>query len=64
MRRGLSQGDAAALVGIDQSAWSRVERGLQQPRAETLLVIAREFDLSLEQLLAAFADRAATDRAA
>jgi transcriptional regulator with XRE-family HTH domain len=48
---GLSQSTAAAMVGVGQAAWSRVERGIQRPRSEVLLLISAKFGISAEDLL-------------
>ena len=49
--RGLSQAAAAALVGLHQSTWSRIERGDQQPRGEVLRRIIHEFGVSADAVL-------------
>ena len=49
--RGLSQTQAAELVGLSQSAWSRVEAGKTMPQRDTLLAISREFAIPVDQIL-------------
>ena len=57
--RGLSQQQAADLVGLSQSAWSRVESGKTMPQRETLLLISRQFDVPVTQILSPDASAAA-----
>lgn len=51
--RGLSLRQAAAGVGISASTFSRIERGLHSPKADTALSIYRFFDreVPLEDIL-------------
>jgi transcriptional regulator with XRE-family HTH domain len=54
IQRGLSQKAAAELVGIDQGAWSRIERGQQEPRAAVAWRIADALGLDIGQVMAPF----------
>jgi transcriptional regulator with XRE-family HTH domain len=47
----LSQSEAAALVGLSQTAWSRVERGHQVPRRKVQLAIEQHFGVSISEIL-------------
>ena len=49
---GWSQAQAAAAVRVDQATWSRVERGLQQPRADLLLAMASALNITADDVLA------------
>lgn len=48
----------ASVVGVSVMTVSRLERGVKLPRAETLLAIARELEISLEAVADASADAA------
>jgi transcriptional regulator with XRE-family HTH domain len=51
---GLSQKAAAELVGIDQGAWSRIERGEQEPRAAVAWRIADALQIDIGEVMAPF----------
>lgn len=46
------QSELAARSGLEQTAISRLERGANVPRAQTLAKLAKGFDLTVEQLAA------------
>jgi len=46
LRRGLSLEAAAMLAGVDTSTLSRIERGLCQPKPETVVRLARALKIS------------------
>jgi transcriptional regulator with XRE-family HTH domain len=50
LRGGLSQAEAARRSAIDASAWSRYERGRQQPQASQVQRIAAGLGVSVEEL--------------
>jgi DNA-binding XRE family transcriptional regulator len=52
-RRGLTQIQLARRAGVDQAVISRVERGRQRPRIDTLQRLARGLGMSVADLLAA-----------
>jgi transcriptional regulator with XRE-family HTH domain len=56
-RRGMSQGELAALVGITQSTLSRIERGQGQPDAFTMRKLSEALGVSVGDLTA-WVDRA------
>jgi transcriptional regulator with XRE-family HTH domain len=51
---GLSQKAAAAMVNIDQGAWSRIERGEQEPRAAVAWRIADALGIDIGEVMAPF----------
>lgn len=48
--RGLSQRALAELLHISQSAYSRYERGQQNPTIETVYTLARLYHVSIDYL--------------
>jgi transcriptional regulator with XRE-family HTH domain len=48
---GLNQEDVAHLIGISREAYSKLERGIHLPSAETLVKLARELDVTTDALL-------------
>lgn len=48
---GLSQADLERITGIDANAFSRYERGVISPTAETALKIAQALGVSVDELL-------------
>lgn len=49
-RSGYSQQECALRVGCDQAHWSRYERGIYQPSAGTLGMIARVLEMTPHEL--------------
>lgn len=47
--RGLTQAEAARLVGVNQSAWSKWEQGVTEPTAENMQRINEVFNLEAVQ---------------
>lgn len=47
---GLTQGQAAGLVGLTQSAWSKIEGGTRPLQTDVAIRIARKFRLTLDFL--------------
>ena len=52
VRRGLSQEALAVDAGVDRSYVGRIERGIENPTAETLERLARALDVPVADLLA------------
>lgn len=48
---GLRQADVAALVGLSEEPYARLERGLALPRVETLVALAHAFNVTSDSLL-------------
>ena len=48
----LSQEELARLLGVDRSAVAKWETGTNLPRAEKLIMMARIFGCSVDELLA------------
>jgi len=49
--RGLSQGDLARLAGIDQTAISRLESGIREPRLVTICSLANALEVTPAELI-------------
>lgn len=49
--RGLTQAELAGRLGVTQSAVSRLEIGLREPSVRLVAAIAKEFDVSLDDLV-------------
>jgi transcriptional regulator with XRE-family HTH domain len=49
--RGLTQQEASELSGVPQAHWSRIERGLNEPKLTTVLSIAHALELDPGVLL-------------
>ena len=47
----LTQSQVAVAVGLTQSHYAKLEKGLVQPRTLVLVKLARLFEVSLETLL-------------
>ena len=47
----LSQEELARLLGVDRSAVAKWETGTNLPRAEKLLMLAKIFDCTLDEIL-------------
>lgn len=52
--KGISQKDMAAMIGVTQSAYSKKERNPDSFKPSELIKIAKEFDLTLDQLIKMF----------
>lgn len=50
-QRGQSQADLAATVGVTQSSWSRIERGMQVINLEQLRAASQHLGLAPHELL-------------
>jgi len=50
-RRGLTQADLAHLAKLDQTAISRIELGLREPRLSTVISLAAALDVSGSELI-------------
>jgi transcriptional regulator with XRE-family HTH domain len=50
-RRGLSQADLAGLAKLDQTAISRLELGLREPRISTVISLANALDVPGSELI-------------
>ncbi len=48
---GLSQEELAIKIGVSQKSISKYERGISRPTYETLIAMAKLFDVSLDYLL-------------
>ncbi len=51
LSRGLTQQEASELSGVPQAHWSRIERGLNEPKLTTVLSIAKGLELDPGVLL-------------
>ena len=49
--RGWTQAQAAEAAAVDQATWSRIERGVQQPRVDLLLRICDCLSLTADDVL-------------
>lgn len=56
-QRGLDQGQLAKIVGVTQSTWSRIERGLSGLTVDQLAAAAQALGVKPEQIVA-WADQA------
>lgn len=52
MRRGLSQYQLGALVGVSDKAVSKWENGVSKPRTNTIMKLAEVLDVGINELLA------------
>lgn len=50
-KKGISQKELAKVVGIDQSAVSKYERGVQLPELQIAMRISDYFDVTLDELI-------------
>ena len=48
--KGFTQQKVATLTGIDQSNYSKMERGLIQPTYEQYILLAKLFDTSMDYI--------------
>lgn len=48
---GLRQADIAAIVGLSEEPYARLERGMALPRVETLVALARALNMTSDSLL-------------
>lgn len=46
-----TQREVAAILGVNESAVSKWERGISKPRADRLPILARLYGCSIEELL-------------
>jgi len=53
----IKQDEAAKLAGMDQQAWSRIERGAANPTLSTLVLICEALGVSLTELFEHVATR-------
>ncbi|MDF2881719.1 MAG: family transcriptional regulator [Clostridiaceae bacterium] len=50
-RKGLFQSEIAEVIGVDASAYSKYERGINEPDIETLIKIANYFEVTVDFLV-------------
>jgi transcriptional regulator with XRE-family HTH domain len=55
-QRGLSLEALAYLAGVDQATISRIERGLTEPRRDTVVRLARGLGISAKRMAAIVAE--------
>ena len=60
LRRGLTQREIAGQLGVTQQTLSGYEAGRYRPRPARLVKLAEAYGLSLEEVLAFYADRSAS----
>jgi transcriptional regulator with XRE-family HTH domain len=55
-KRGMSQREAAQLIGVAQSTYSDWESDLVTPKAENFLKISQVYDIDLKELISGVSD--------
>ena len=55
--RDISQQEMADLLNITQSNYSKIETGAQEPSLNQLMIIARYFNLTIDELLGVDPDK-------
>lgn len=60
--RDISQKDMAAMLNMNQSNYSRIETGHQEPSLDQLIKIAEIFNLTIDELLGVDSDKYVKNR--
>lgn len=55
--RDISQKDMASMLDMNQSNYSRIENGHQEPSLDQLMKIAKIFNLTIDELLGVDSDK-------
>lgn len=49
--KGLTQTEAAEMIGLHQQAWQRLERGTLDPKMSTIYTICKSLEISADWLM-------------
>jgi transcriptional regulator with XRE-family HTH domain len=60
-RRGWSLEQLSYIAGIHEGSLSKIERGLEDPRRDTVVRLARAFNVSVARMVAMIPDPIRTD---